>query len=173
MADTSRARPSTISLIGMPGCGKSSVGVLLAKLGGLRFVDTDLDIQRLEGATLQESLEARGYRYLREVEQRVLLEVSLADAVIATGGSAVYSAAGMARLVDAGAVVYLRTPLAVLRERVEGAPPRGIASDPQQSYAEVYKERTPLYERFASVIVDCDDTGPGELAETILEKLSR
>jgi shikimate kinase len=153
----------------MPGCGKSSVGVLLAKLAGLRFVDTDLNIQQLEGATLQEVLEARGYQYLREAEQRVLLDVALADAVIATGGSAVYSNAAMARLSHAGPVVYLRAPLQVLRERVEAAPPRGIASDPQQSYAQVYAERTPLYERCADVTVDSEGATPEQLAVRILD----
>ncbi len=163
--------PSTISLIGMPGAGKSTVGVILAKLTGLRFVDTDLDIQLRERATLQEIVEREGYLRLRAIEQEVLLAIPLERAVVSTGGSVVYSASVMARLRAAGPLVYLSVDLATLERRVAAAPLRGMASDPGQSYAEVYAERTPLYRRHADLTIDAGSGTADEVAAAILEAL--
>lgn len=146
--------PHTISLIGMPGAGKSTVGVILAKLLGRQFRDTDLDIQLRERATLQEILDQRGYQALREIEEAVLLEIGLKNAIISTGGSAVYSQASMERLREAGPVVYLNADLPTLAPRVAATPNRGMASSKEQSFAEVYAERTPLYARHATHTVD-------------------
>ncbi len=165
------AIPGTISLIGMPGAGKSTVGVLLAKLTGLRFCDTDLEIQIREKATLQQILEQRGYRYLRSVEEQVILEVDLQHAVVSTGGSAVYSHTCMQRLHDAGPVVYLEADLNTLQQRVAAAPLRGIASDASQGFDEVYAERTPLYQRHAGVVVDATVGSADDIAATILSRL--
>ena len=167
----STSLPDTISLIGMPGAGKSTVGVILAKLTGLRFVDTDLDIQLREGATLQQIIEHQGYRYLRDVEEKVLLEIPLEHAIISTGGSVVYSEAAMQRLARAGPVVYLAADLVSLERRVAAAPLRGIACDPSQGYAGVYAERTPLYRRYADITVDATAGTADEVAAAILLKL--
>jgi shikimate kinase len=167
----SSALPKTISLIGMPGAGKSTVGVILAKLTGLRFTDTDLDIQVRENATLQEILQRQDYRYLRAVEQDVLLATALDRAIISTGGSVVYSESAMQRLKNAGAVVYLAAELAVLEQRVAAAPLRGIASDTQQSYTDVFAERTPLYEHYADITVDAASGCADEVAAAILTQL--
>jgi shikimate kinase len=164
-------RLSTISLIGMPGAGKSTVGVILAKQIGLRFIDTDLDIQQHEQATLQEILEARGYEYLRQLEQQVLLDIPLTQAVISTGGSVVYSADVMARLMDAGPVVYLQCSLDTLEARVAAAPPRGIASRQNISFKEVYAERTPLYEHYGQFQVDAGGGCAETVAAEILQQL--
>ncbi len=163
--------PGTISLIGMPGAGKSTVGVLLAKLTGLRFCDTDLEIQVRENATLQEIIDRHGYRYLRNVEEQVILAVDLRYTVVSTGGSAVYSAACMQRLHASGPVVYLEADLETLQQRVAAAPLRGIASDAAQSFAEVYAERTPLYHRHAGITVDATAGSADEVAATILSYL--
>jgi len=163
--------PKTVSLIGMPGAGKSTVGVILAKLTGLRFTDTDLDIQVRENATLQEILERQDYRYLRGIEQDVLLSIALDRAIISTGGSVVYSEPVMQRLKNAGAVVYLAAELAVLQQRVAAAPLRGIASDAGQSYAEVFAERTPLYKRYADITVDAGSGCADDVAAAILAQL--
>jgi shikimate kinase len=168
---SSAALPATISLVGMPGAGKSTVGILLAKLCGLRFVDTDIDIQTRAGATLQEILDRHGYLHLRELEEQVLLEVDLDHAVVATGGSVVYSAASMRRLAGAGPVVYLQAGLAVLSGRVAAAPLRGIASDATQDFAAIFDERTPLYERFANLTVAADRGTADEVAARILRGL--
>jgi len=161
----------TISLIGMPGAGKSTIGVVLAKLGGLRFVDTDLDIQRRARATLQQILERDGYQQLRALEEQVLLEVDLRGAVIATGGSVAYSEAAMARLGAAGPIVYLDVDLATLEKRVAAAPARGIASDSSLGFAEIFAERTTLYRRYAGVTVDAAAGTPESVALTILDRL--
>lgn len=163
---------NTISLIGMPGAGKSSVGVLLAKLTGLRFIDTDLDIQVREEATLQEIVDHRGHQYLRHVEEEVLLDIALDHALVSTGGSVVYSPAIMRRLKALGPVVYLQADLATLQARVAAAPPRGIASAANHSFADVYAERTPLYENYADYTVDADAGTPEQVALAILETLT-
>lgn len=163
--------PGTISLIGMPGAGKSTVGVILAKVGGLRFVDTDLEIQQREHATLQQIIEERGYLHLRAIEQEILLETDLDNAVISTGGSVVYSARAMQRLRAAGPVVYLEVDLATLQRRVAAAPLRGIASPSQHTYAEVYAERTPLYRQYADVTVDAGMACADSVAAAILQRV--
>ncbi len=161
----------TISLIGMPAAGKSTVGVILAKQSGLRFVDTDLDIQVREEATLQEIVDSRGYLYLREVEHEVLMDIELDHALVSTGGSVVYSEDVMERLKAAGPVVYLEADLATLEQRIANAPPRGIASDSDDGFAAVYAERTPLYERYADVTIDACSGTADQVARTILDSL--
>lgn len=145
-----------IALIGMPGSGKSTVGVLLAKRLGLAFVDTDLLIQAQERATLAEIIKARGHEALREVEEQVLLDMAIRPSIISTGGSVVYSDAIMARLVRESQVVYLRSTLETVEYRISLAPDRGIASPGKFTLADVYNERVPLYERYAEVTVDVD-----------------
>ena len=164
---------NTISLIGMPGAGKSTIGVILAKRCGLRFVDSVLDIRVRAGAGLQQILERDGYQRLRRLEREVLLDIDLERAVIATGGSAVYSEAGMQRLKAAGPVAYLQVPLATLLERVNNAPPRGIACDPGQGYPAVFAERIPLYERYADLTVDAGAGSAESVAGHLQELLHK
>ena len=123
--------PDTIGLIGMPGAGKSTTGVLLAKLCGLRFVDTDLDIQVHAGATLQQILERDGHLQLRTLEQEVLLGVDLAGAVIATGGGAVIDPLSRWAMWDAGLSIWLDAPDDRLAERLRrsGEPRPLVAGD--------------------------------------------
>ncbi len=161
----------TISLIGMPGAGKSTVGVILAKLTGLRFVDTDVDIQVREGATLQEIIEKEGHLRLRAIEQEVLLAIDLDRAIISTGGSVIYSEPAIRRLQSAGPLVYLEAGLSTLEERVAAAPLRGIACPASQTYADVYAERTPLYRRHADITVDAAAGCADDVAAEILRLL--
>ena len=163
----------TISLIGMPGAGKSTVGVILAKLTGLRFVDTDVDIQVREGATLQEIIEKEGHLRLRAIEEDVLLAIDLDRAIISTGGSVIYSEPVMKRLAAAGPLVYLDVGLATLQERVAAAPLRGIACHASQTYADVYAERTPLYRRYADITVDAALGCADDVAAEILRHLRK
>lgn len=167
---TTPARDSVI-LVGMPGAGKSTVGVLLAKILGLGFVDTDLDIQRRAGATLQEIVDAEGYLSLRAREEVVLLDAGLDSRVVATGGSVVYSEPGMARLCAAGTVVYLRAGIDTLARRIAANPLRGIASAPGDRFEDIFAERTPLYERVADCIVDVDQALPETIALDIVRLL--
>jgi shikimate kinase len=163
--------PGTISLIGMPGAGKSTVGVLLAKLAGLHFRDTDLDIQIRAGDTLQEILEREGHQKLRQMEQQVLLDIPLAQSVISTGGSVVYSVAVMRRLCQAGPVVYLEAGLESLEQRIASAPLRGMASGPGLSFPDIFAERTPLYRHYADHTVSSTNCSADEVAANILALL--
>lgn len=160
-----------LSLIGMPGVGKSTVGVLLAKRIGYGFVDTDVLIQQRAEATLQTILARDGYRALRELEASVLLTLSLDHNVIATGGSAVYSADAMQHLLAAGPVVYLRAEIDVLLARVSDLCKRGVASPSGHSLGDVYAERTPLYARYATHTVDAGDAAPEQIADLIIAQL--
>lgn len=143
--------------IGMPGSGKSTVGVLIAKRLGLGFVDTDLLIQQEEGRTLQEIVDQDGYQALRRIEERVLLNLNVENHVISAGGSAVYSDAAMAHLKTGGTVVFLDIPLDVVVERIGDYSLRGISRRPNQSLSELFEERFALYSRYADVTV----TGAG------------
>lgn len=160
--------PDTISLIGMPGAGKSTVGVLLAKLAGLHFRDTDLDIQIHAGATLQEILERDGHLRLRQMEQEVLMDIPLEQSVISTGGSVVYSELIMQRLCQAGPVVYLEADADTLAQRIAVAPLRGMACGPEMSFTDLFNERTPLYQRYAHYTVSSVHGGADEVAANIL-----
>ena len=136
---------------------------------GLDFKDTDLDIQVAAGATLQTILEQYGYEHLRNIEEQVLLKIFLPGAVIATGGSVVYSSAAMKRLQAAGPVIYLKTDLVTLQHRVNNAPHRGIANGPGMTLTDVFNERTPLYERYATRVIDVSTGNPDQIASRILQ----
>ncbi len=169
-----RPMMNTISLIGMPGAGKSTVGVILAKQLGLNFVDTDLVIQVQYGKTLQEILEERDYLFLRELEQEVLLGCSLDQALVATGGSAVYSEPGMRRLAAAGPVVFIDVMLTEILRRVRNENQRGIARLPGFSLEQVFNERLPLYQHWANYTVPpAVQTSVEACAEDIANWLSR
>lgn len=142
-----------IVLIGMPGSGKSTVGVLLAKRTGLSFVDTDVLIQARTGRTLQEIVDQDGYLALRTIEEQVLLDLAVTRHVISTGGSAVYSEAGMAHLRANADVVFLDIPLALVRERIGDYGSRGIARRPDQSLDDLFEERQSLYLKHADIVI--------------------
>ena len=161
----------TISLIGMPGVGKSTVGVILAKLIGLEFADTDLAIQAREQRTLQEILEADGHLALRRIEEEVLLEVPIENRVLATGGSVVYSDKIMHRLCAAGPVVFLNADIATLQTRVASNPQRGIASDAGQSFEDIFAERVPLYRRYATHTVMATGGNADAIASMVVQCL--
>ncbi len=145
---------SNIVLIGMPGAGKSTVGVLLAKRASLQFVDTDLLIQSREKRSLQDIVESDGYEFLRRVEEEVLSEVELHNCVIATGGSAVYSQRGMNHLKSGGLVVFLQVPLPLLELRVDDYSTRGLAKRPDQNFTDLFHERTTLYRKYADIALE-------------------
>ena len=159
-----------VTLIGMPGSGKSTVGVLLAKALGYEFIDTDLVLQRREGALLQDVLDRRGVEYFLDAEEAAILALDCSGAVIAPGGSAVCRPGGMARLRALGPVVYLHVPLEELERRVDNITTRGIAMAPGQTLADVYAQREPLYRQYADVIVE---VAPGAgLEETVAAVLA-
>lgn len=152
----------------MPGAGKSTVGVLLAKALGLAFIDSDIEIQLREREGLQELVDREGYLRVREIEEEVLSAISLDGVVLATGGSAVYSESAMRRLAVHGTVIYLRASLDTIEDRISAKPLRGIASDPSDSVETIYAERAPLYERYASYVVEVDSVTAGDVVQSIL-----
>lgn len=143
-----------ITLIGMPGSGKSTVGVLLAKTLGFQFVDTDLIIQQREGALLQDILDSRGVEAFLDCEEAAIRTLDCARTVISPGGSAVCRAGAMDHLKALGRVVYLHVPLAELERRVSNITTRGIAMAPGEGLADVYAQREPLYRRYADLTVE-------------------
>lgn len=165
------AKQNNIALIGMPGCGKSTVGVLLARATGRAFVDTDLLVQSRTGTSLQALVDREGYEALREAEEHVLLSLNLSDHVIATGGSVVYSRAGMAHLCDSSRVVFLDVSLTCVRERIGDASLRGISRRPDQSLADLFHERHGLYCRYAEIAIACDGLSPEEVCDRVISKL--
>ena len=162
----------TISLIGMPGSGKSTVGAALAKHLGLELVDADGLIEAQEQQTLQQIMEGRGNRTFRAIEEQVLSEMPIYPSIISTGGSVVYSEKIMARLSAASVVVYLRATFDTIEYRVSLAPQRGIASDDHQTLRDLYAERMPLYERYGEIVVDCDEASPKDIAASIASRLT-
>lgn len=159
---------SNIALTGMPGSGKSTVGVLLAKVTGKDFVDTDLLIQRHTGRTLQTIVDGEGYQALRRVEEEVLCALDVENHVIATGGSVVYSEAGMNRLRERAFVVFLNVSLATVRQRIGDYSLRGISKRPEQTLEELFEERYALYHRYADAIIDCDGLTQDEVCDRIV-----
>jgi len=163
---------SNIVLVGMPGSGKSTVGIILAKLTSRDFVDTDVLIQISEGRFLQDIVDTRGYMALREIEEKILLSLTCRNYVIATGGSAVYSQEAMQHLKSDGIVVFFSVDLATLRSRINDFDTRGLARRPDQSFADLYEERLPLYEKYADITVDCQDLSHEEVCARIVNMLA-
>lgn len=162
-----------IILIGMPGSGKSTVGVLLAKMLGYGFVDTDILIQDIEKKRLFEILDDNGNEYFSECENRILAGIHARRTVIATGGSAVYGKEAMKHLKEMGKVVYLKVSLKELNRRVKNFSTRGIMRKPGQSLAEIFEERAPLYEKYADITVNCTGGTLEKNAKKIISALKK
>ncbi len=162
---------TNIVLVGMPGSGKSTVGVILARRLGLDFVDTDVVLQTAEGRRLQDIVDRDGYLALRRAEERVLLSVAPQRHVIATGGSAVYSEAAMHHLRSCGTVVFLDADIATLKSRVRDFGTRGLAKRADQTFEDLFAERRPLYLRYADHVIPCDSQVQEEVAEAIARSL--
>ncbi len=160
-----------IVLIGMPGAGKSTVGVIVAKTLGMRFIDTDILIQERTGRMLQRILDEDGPDVFRRIEEEVILSLHPHHAVIATGGSVVYSGDAMAHLSSTGVVVYLEIPYEEMERRLKNITTRGIVLLPGQSLRGMYDERAPLYERYADVVVTCSGEDLESVVRSVIEAL--
>jgi len=147
---------NNIVLIGMPGSGKSSTGVVLAKSLGMEFVDSDILIQRREGKRLSEIIDEVGDDGFREVENRVNASIDVSNTVIATGGSVIYGPEAMEHLRQIGDVVYLQLGYTHLKERLGDLHARGVTMKPGQTLLDLYNERCPLYEKYAHITLPCD-----------------
>lgn len=148
-----------VILIGMPGAGKSTLGIVLAKILNKSFIDADLLIQSQCDKTLQKIIDAMGPEGFIEIENEVLSDIEAQDTVIATGGSAVYSEAAMGHLGSIGTVVYLEISYDSLIERLNDLQERGVVlkGGISMSLRDLYEERKPLYERYADIVVNVDD----------------
>ena len=167
------ARKSNIILIGMPGSGKSTVGVILAKSTSHGFADTDVLIQASQDRSLQEIVDADGYMALRNIEEAILLRLDCRNHVIATGGSAVYSHIAMERLRLDGFVVFLDVDLTTLESRIRDFENRGLAKRPDQTLADLFEERRPLYLKYADITLACAGLTHEEICARIVAEWGR
>ncbi len=164
-----RKKKNNIVLIGMAGAGKSSVGVQLAKELNLHFVDVDTLIEESQHASLQKLLDDHGVTAFRKLEEKVILTMQQQNHVIATGGSAIYSEAGMAHLKQSSIFILLDVPLPVLQQRVGNFGSRGLVKSANQSFEQLLKERLPLYQKHADYVISCD----GESINTICKEIGK
>ena len=163
-----------IILTGMPGSGKSTIGVLLAKAMGYQFLDVDLLIQEREGALLQEILDGRGVDAFLDAEEAAVRSLDCRRTVIAPGGSAVCRERAARHLSQLGLIVYLNVSLEELTRRIRNLSSRGIAMQPGQTLADVMAYRDPLYRKYAGLVVDCPDGQVlDQKARLVLERLRR
>lgn len=145
-----------IILIGMPGAGKSTAGVILAKACGMKFIDTDLLIQERTGRLLQEIINTEGLEAFLKTEEETILSLHCENTVIATGGSVVFGQRGMEHLKKGGIIVYLKIPFDEMEHRLTNITTRGIVLAPGQSLRAMYDKRVLLYEKYADVTVGAD-----------------
>jgi shikimate kinase len=160
-----------IILTGMPGAGKSTVGILLAKRLARPFVDVDVYIQAGADRTLQEIIDADGLEAFCRLESEYVRCLDLGGHVVATGGSVVYSEDAMRFLAAAGTIVYLCLPLTALRERLGEFGRRGVVMPPGQTLADLYARRTPLYERWADITIHCEGLDHQGVVDAVLAVL--
>ena len=164
--------PVNISLIGMPGAGKSTSGLMLAQQQNLQFIDTDQLICKHSGRSLQDIVDEDGPMRLREIEEQVILALDTEQCVIATGGSAVYSSAAMEHLAAISHIIYLYVPYDIIEKRIRNLDTRGLARQPRQSLYDLYLERAALYERYAEFTVDAS-LAPEIVARNIAIEIDR
>lgn len=162
---------NNIVLIGMPGVGKSTVGVILAKILGYQFIDADLLIQEREGKLLKEIIEEQGVDGFVQVENEVNQSINSKKAVIATGGSVVYGKEAMEHLSDIAIVVYLELELPALTRRLGNLKKRGVVLRDGQTLKDIYNERVPLYNKYADIIINEHHCSVERTIEKIIKEL--
>lgn len=159
------------TLIGMPGAGKSTIGVLLAKALGYEFIDTDLVIQQREGKLLKEIIAQEGNDGFKKIEEEVNASIEASQSVIAPGGSAIYSEKAMQHFKKIGMVIYLKLSFESVKHRLGNLKARGVVLEKGQTLYDLYCERVPIYEKYADITVDLDDLSIGDSLEKVLENL--
>lgn len=163
-----------VVMVGMPGSGKSTIGDILAKSLGFDFVDTDLVICKREGKKLQEIIDTEGLEKFLEIEQQVGEEISPVNSVVATGGSMILSDEAMKNLKKDGIVVYVEVPLKILKKRITNMKTRGIAFKKGETLEDIFRVRTPLYEKYADITITADEnTVPEDCVNQIVEHIEK
>jgi shikimate kinase len=155
----------------MPGSGKSTVGVILAKSMTRPYLDSDILIQLREKRSLQDIIDGDGYMVLRSIEEQVLLDIDCENHVIATGGSAAYSDRAMTHLKQNGVVVFLNASLETLKSRIHNYETRGLAKRADQSFADLFSERLELYNRYADIVIDSNSRTQDQVCDDIYQQL--
>ncbi len=163
---------SNVTLIGMPGAGKSTTGIILAKYLSCGFLDTDVLIQVNRQKTLQKIIDESGYLTLRKIEEDEILGIHVENHVIATGGSAVYSSIAMSHLRDISTIVFLAVDFEIILRRIHNFDTRGIAKAENQTFRDLFEERQILYEKYAEWTIDCSNMAQEETAEIISKKIA-
>ena len=161
-----------IVLIGMPGAGKSTVGVILAKVLGMNFIDSDILIQRQEGMLLKDIIEKKGLTGYLDIENRVNRDISAENTVIATGGSVIYCPEAMEHFRNTAKVVYIKLSYNTIRKRLGNIKQRGVVLREGQTLLDLYCERCPLYEKYAHIIIDAEGLSVEELMDKIVKELA-
>ena len=157
---------SNITLIGMPGAGKSTIGIVLAKLLCKNFIDADLVIQHNSGKRLHKIIEEIGNERFLKLENDTLINLKVHNAIISTGGSAIFGKDAMLHLKKTSTVVYLKVPYEVIEKRLGNLKKRGVVLEEGQTLRDVYDVRTPLYEKYADIVINCDNDS--DIQETAL-----
>ncbi len=165
------SKKTNIVLIGMAGAGKSTVGRKLADLLGLAFVDVDTLIEKDRGLPLQEVLNDLGVQNFRRLEEQTMLSMDFRKHVIATGGSAIYGQAGISHLRRSSMLILLDVGLATLKQRVGDFSSRAFVKTADQTFAEVFAERQPLYTQNADLIIDCNDRSVSDICQSIIKHI--
>jgi len=163
---------SNLTLIGMPGAGKSTIGIILAKNLGLGFIDTDVLIQINQQKTLQQIMDETSHHHLRAVEEKEILRLNIDAHVIATGGSVVYSHQAMRHLATISRIVFLEVSFDVLAKRIHNFATRGIAKAKEQTFEALFAERQMLYKKYAEIIIDGNVLDQDRLAAQIANQFS-
>ena len=162
---------NNIVLIGMPGSGKSTIGKLLAKELNKIAIDGDTIIEQKEGMKLQEIINTKGNDYFTKLEDKVLSNLECDNYVISPGGSVCYYPNAMKHLSEIAEVIYLKVSFEELEKRVNNLDSRGIVFKPNQTFKDLYNERTPLYEKYAGLVIDSSGLTPNETIKLLLEQL--
>ena len=158
---------TNITLIGMPGAGKSTVGIILAKDMSFGFIDTDVLIQINHQKSLQQIIDESGHLSLRNIEEKEILKLNVQNHIIATGGSVAYSTKAMDLLQKISRIIFLRVGIDELKRRIHNYETRGIAKAPTQTFMELFEERQKLYEKYAEITITCDGLNQDQIADEI------
>lgn len=162
---------TNITLIGMPGAGKSTTGIILAKNLSLGFLDTDILIQINRQKPLQKIMDERGHLYLREIEEDEIMKINIDGCVISTGGSAAYSERAMNHLREISTVIFLEVSFEELTRRIKNFDSRGIAKSADQSFEDLFQERQTLYKKYAHITINAAEGSQDDVANLIAEKV--
>jgi shikimate kinase len=160
---------SNITLIGMPGAGKSTVGIILAKNMTFGYIDTDILIQINQQKSLQQIIDETDHLYLRDIEEKEILKLNVQRHIIATGGSAPYSHKAMTLLQKISRIVFLKVSFGELKQRIHNYKTRGIAKSCTQTFMDLFEERQLLYEKYTEITIACDTLNQDQIAEKIQE----